>query len=122
MPAIPSDLINRLRSVLGCCDGLANDRVLRAIFIDARIKQWRNYVPENTQNRAERVTRVITTFCRLGGGGNENALVLLLRVLAESAPSGDMNRDMLFKLADALCEYSAEALATLAESANDVQP
>ncbi|MBN2002971.1 MAG: tetratricopeptide repeat protein [Anaerolineae bacterium] len=117
MPAIPPDLIKRLRSALLRCEKLESDRTLRALFVDARIAAWRNRAPENTANRDSRVTRLIAEFCTQSDANGRNALALVLTVMAEEIPHGDSLRAELAALAGELQCFPVDILATLAELA-----
>ncbi len=65
MPAIPPDLLNRLRDTLARCNSLTSDRAVRDLFVDARLAPWRNRVPENTPDRETRVNALIDCHARL---------------------------------------------------------
>lgn len=113
MPAIPPDLINRLRTALSRCNALSSDRALRDLFVDARLAPWRNRVPENTLDRETRVNALISTLCDQTVANGDNALVLCLRVLSENAPAGDALRNALATLAD---EIAADPAPPIVET------
>ena len=114
MPAIPSELTQRLRETLVRCPDLESDRALRAVFVDARLAPWINRVPENTPDRATRVNLLIAALCDQTAANGDNALVLLLYVLAENTPGGDALHGELAQLAAELQACPPTALASLA--------
>lgn len=122
MPAIPTALTQRLRDTLARCSALESDRALRAVFVDARLAPWINRVPENTPDRATRVNVLIATLCDQTAVNGDNALVLLLWVLAEQTPAGDALHDELARLAAELQAAPPTALAALASSATGATP
>ena len=89
MPPIPPELTERLLDVLSRSSALDNDQALRAVFIDNRLVQWRNLVPENMRNRTNRVVRLVALLCNKTNDNKENALISLLCVLTEQTPPGD---------------------------------
>jgi len=101
MPAIPSDLLHHLYEGLLHCGPFDSDRALRALFVDARLSLWRDFLPE-AGSRAERVRAVVAALSDRANADGENALVLLLRVLAENTPPGDACHGHLSGLAEAL--------------------
>ena len=100
-PGIDSDLLLRIRDQLMTCAPFADERALKATFIDNRISPWRNDIPEGdtVKERAELVMAFL--FSRTRGTG-ENGLVLFLRVLSERYSPGDSCGDTLARLADEL--------------------
>ncbi len=108
---IPSILTHRLRETLAQHPALADDRTLRAVFVDERLAPWRNRTPENTSDRAARVAALIGALCDQENTQGENALVLFLRVLAEQTPSGDALHNTLITLAARLEPQPFTALA-----------
>lgn len=74
---------HRLQQTLLDCGDFETDDQLQAIFIDTRINLWAVKLP-TSNNRADRVRRTITyLWSRKRVDTDENALVLLLRVLSE---------------------------------------
>jgi hypothetical protein len=98
---IPSGLYRKLRSVLSECGPFATDQELTAIFIDERVRPWRNRLPQ-ADSRIGRVERVIDFLHNQYNDVGESALVLLLRVLSERLDPGDACHHRLAKLADEL--------------------
>ena len=98
MDGIPGDLYGRVQSALLRCGPFDSDLTLRSLFVDARLSAWRDFLPE-VSNRAGRAQAVIGALSRRANPAGENALVLLLRVLAENTPAGDACHDQLMALA-----------------------
>lgn len=98
---IPPEMYNRLHSILLRCEAFESDRVLRAVFADARIDFWRHRVP-HADSPDERVKDVVDYLHRRTDEHGENALVLLLRVLGEQMPPTDARHQELAVLADDL--------------------
>jgi hypothetical protein len=99
---IPPELYSRLRGTLLRCDEFSGDDQLRAVFVNGRIVQWRDRLPE-ASSREVRVMLVIDyLFERSRRDTEENALVLLLRVLADPIDHADARRQRLLDLASAL--------------------
>lgn len=119
MPAIPPELLNRLYETFLRCGPFDSDRTLRPIFVDARLSAWRDLLPE-ASSRVERAWAVIDALSERADPAGENALVLLLRALAENTPSGDACRGQLAALAGEV----AAALRTGAQTSSTppVQP
>lgn len=98
MIGIPGELYGRVQSALLHCGPFDSDRVLHSLFVDARLSAWYNLLPE-ASSRVERAQAVIDALCRRANPAGENALVLLLRVLAENTPAGDACQEELLALA-----------------------
>ncbi len=116
MPAIPAELTQRLRNTLNRCSPLDSDHALRAVFVDARLAPWRDRVPENTSDRAARVNLLIAALCDKTNARGDNALLLLLRVLAEHTPPDDALHNDLAQLAADIQTCTPADLAALAPS------
>ncbi|MBN2393810.1 MAG: hypothetical protein JXR84_23965, partial [Anaerolineae bacterium] len=119
MGGIPGDLYGRVQSALLRCGPFDSDRALRSLFVDARLSAWHDLLPE-ASNRVERAQAVIDALCRRANPAGENALALLLRVLAENTPPGDACREHLMALAQevaAECRVDASTLSTPATHA-----
>lgn len=80
------------------CGPFASDEHLRAVFVDSRIRPWRDQLPE-AESHFERVTRVIAF---LADRQNESVLVLTLKVLSELHDENDNCRSTLIELATEL--------------------
>jgi len=98
MSGIPGDLYGRVQAALLRCGACDSDRALRALFVDARLSAWRDLLPE-AGTRAERARAVVAALSERTNPAGENALALLLRVLAENTPPGDALREELAALA-----------------------
>ena len=98
MPAIPYELIQRLYETLLRCGPFDSDHTLRPLFVDARLSAWRDLLPE-ASSRVERARAIVDALSERENPSGENALVLLLNVLAENTPSGDACRGQLAALA-----------------------
>jgi len=98
MNGIPGDLYERLQAALLRCGPFDSDRTLRPLFVGARLSAWRDLLPE-ASSRVERVWAVIDALSRRTNPAGENALALLLRVLAENTPPGDACHGQLAALA-----------------------
>ncbi len=98
MNGIPGDLYERLQAALLRCGPFDSDRALRSLFVDARLSAWRDLLPE-ASSRVERARAIIDALSERANSAGENALVLLLRVLAENTPPGDACRGQLTALA-----------------------
>lgn len=122
MPAIPSEVAQRLRETLVRSPDLESDRALRAVFIDACLSPWINRVPENTPDRATRVNLLIAALCDQTAANGDNTLVLLLHVLSENTPCGDAFHGELAQLATELQTCSSTTLASLAPPIAGVSP
>jgi hypothetical protein len=78
-----------------------NDYELRAVFSDGRISPWRNWLPQ-APNPAARVEAVIDVLVQKQDRNNQNALVMLLRVLADRVDERDRCHQELVGMAEAL--------------------
>ncbi|GAB4537203.1 MAG: hypothetical protein Kow0063_23630 [Anaerolineae bacterium] len=101
LPGISPSNYRRLRDNLLECGPFAGDRELRAIFVDARIRPWRDGLP-TAGDRNSRVNAVIEYLYTQYSEAHENALVLLLRVLSDQIDAGDARHKDLADLADEL--------------------
>lgn len=98
MNGIPGDLFGRVQAALLHCGPFDSDRTLRSLFVDARLSAWRDLLPE-ASSRVERARAIIDTLSERANPNGENALVLLLHVIAENTPPGDACREQLVALA-----------------------
>ncbi len=98
MKGLPGDLYGRLQAALLRCGPFDSDRELRPLFVDARLSAWRDLLPE-ADNRVKRVQAVINQLSQRENLAGENALVLLLCVIAENTPPGDACRGQMTALA-----------------------
>ncbi len=116
--SIPSELEQRLRKTLLRCGPFDSDRSLRAIFVDERIAAWREDIPDNTPSRGARVAAFIENLFDQSDAAGNNALALVLRVLADRTPSGDSCHRELAGLADAVQAIAGAPGATSAGSSS----
>jgi len=93
------DLVKKLQSTLLRVGTFHSYVTLRSLFIDERIHQWIDLIPQVTTTR-ERIQVVISEFGNLSNANYENALVLFLRVLADLIPVEDANHQEILQLAD----------------------
>jgi hypothetical protein len=101
LSGILPDVNKRLRTTLLNCDVFASNTELRGVFVDARLSPWRNRVPE-ASSPASRVRAIINLLHYQYSDTQENALVLLLRVLSDHIDPGDALHHQLIELADEL--------------------
>ena len=101
MSGISSDLYNQLRTTLTSCGPFGSDAELRAVFASESISQWRNAIPQ-AASPASRVGVVIGYLVDKYNTEQENALVLLLRVLSDRMDPGDICHRDLAQVADRL--------------------
>lgn len=107
---IPPALIARLRDTLARSAPFESDRALRTIFVDTRISQWSDDLPE-ASSKGERVQTTIRYLADKRNEKGENALWLFLRALCDQTPSTDSRHQELAALAAEL-EQVAPAPAT----------
>ncbi len=81
-----ADALIDIRSLLLKCGPVNRHSQLRAVFIDPRIRAWRDQLPERT-NQEERVEAIIDLLWEEYDASANNALVLFLQVLSERADS-----------------------------------
>ncbi|MBN1877868.1 MAG: hypothetical protein JXA33_26845 [Anaerolineae bacterium] len=102
---IPPDLQKRLLKTLLTSHFFDTDEHIRSLFLDQRVGAWRWRIPQaNTPyDRVMQVTEFLfDQFSADTGWGQENALVLLLRVLQGKIEPGDALHLALEELATAL--------------------
>ena len=98
--ALPPGLAKRLNDALLRSAAFDSDAdLLRTLFTDARLAPWRNHIPDNTPTRAARVNALIHTLYDKANATGDNALVLLLYVLADHTNSADALHGSLRALA-----------------------
>ncbi|MBN2393754.1 MAG: hypothetical protein JXR84_23680 [Anaerolineae bacterium] len=98
MNGIPGDLYGRVQSALLRCGPFDSDRTLRPLFVDARLSAWRDLLPE-AGSRVDRARAIVDALSERENPNGDNALVLLLRVIAENTPPDDACRGHLAALA-----------------------
>lgn len=92
---------SKLRTTLRRCSEFDADDKLLTIFADSRVKQWRDLVPRANTPK-DRVQAVIATFQDRYTSSRENALFLLLHVLADNYEPEDMLHHELREMASEL--------------------
>ena len=116
MPAIPPELTHRLYETLLRCGPFDSDHTLRTLFVDARLSAWRDLLPE-ASSRVERARTIVDALSERENPDGDNALVLLLRVIAENTPPGDACQGQLAALAgEVAAVLRADVLRTGASS------
>jgi hypothetical protein len=120
MPAALSpSLAQRLRRTLLRCGPFESDAALRVVFVDARIADWRDDIPDNTPSRGRQVDAFIEALRDQRSAQGENALVLFLRVLADHTSPGDSCHQDLAQRATELAAFTHRASG---EGASDTAP
>jgi|GEM_PF-1314720 len=99
MTGLSPELSRRLRDTLSRCGPFDSDRSLRAAFVDARIRPWRDLISDNTPSRATRVDALIEALIEQANDAGDPALALFLDVLADRTSSGDACKQQLDRLA-----------------------
>ncbi|MBA3533956.1 MAG: SIR2 family protein [Ardenticatenales bacterium] len=92
------DLLGRLRETLLRCGPFDDFPALRDLFVDPRIRPWRDRLRESSAPHT-RVNGLIADLQDQANTQGENALVLFLLVLIESLPAGIECRKQLGALA-----------------------
>lgn len=98
---IPPNLNKQLRTVLLDCGPFATDQELKAIFVDERLSQWRNRIPQ-ANNPTERVERAIEFLFTQHNNVGENALVLFVHALRDRHDKADACHQRLTDVASEL--------------------
>lgn len=91
------NLSERLKTLLAHCDAFTSDATLRGVFADPRIAEWQRDLPP-APSRERRVEQTIHTLRACYTAAHENALVLLLRVLAEYGDPEDRLQSALAEM------------------------
>lgn len=97
---LPPEIYRELHLTLLRCGPFDDDEDVRALFVDSRLSPWRSALPE-ASTAAGRVDATIAYLVDRQSDAGENALALLLEVLAEQQSGSECERDLL-ALADAL--------------------
>jgi len=102
MANISPELYRRIREALLNSSFFHDPRTLRPLFADSRISIWRNSLPL-VNSPSQQVQAIISFLANsTRSDTNENALVLLLQVLAEQLAPDDYLHHELNQLADEL--------------------
>lgn len=100
-PGIPADVSTQMYITLQRCRQFNSDDELRAVFVDQRIALWRNALPEASDSET-RIGKTIAYLWNCENTQHENGLILFLYVLSDRVESGDIRKQQLIRLADAL--------------------
>ncbi|MBN1875913.1 MAG: NACHT domain-containing protein [Anaerolineae bacterium] len=101
MSNLSPNLHSRLIKTLLRCGAFKSDDTLETIFVDARISQWADDLPE-ASSKGELVRATIKYLSNKRNTQGENALVLFLHVLRDQTSTADTLRKELADLADEL--------------------
>ena len=104
MTNISPSLYDQVRSTLLRCGPFDSNHNLKVSFVDARISEWRDLLPDAAPSRLVRAETVINALSERFNAAGDNALVLLLRVLRDRTSPGDACYHQLETLADALVQ------------------
>lgn len=101
MAALSRELLADLRETLLSCGPFYSGKALQALFVDARVKPWRNNLPDADSN-AGRVDAVISYLVSRRNRQGENALWLLAQVLQDRTDPEDACHHQLDQIAQRL--------------------
>ncbi|MDM8526637.1 tetratricopeptide repeat protein [Anaerolineales bacterium HSG24] len=93
--------LRQLHKILEICAPIDSNEGFRAVFVDSRISMWRNDLPEATKI-TKRIDLVIDFLRGRYDDNQQNALILLLHVLADRISEGDSCKHKLLNLAQGL--------------------
>ncbi|MBN1873499.1 MAG: hypothetical protein JXA33_04650 [Anaerolineae bacterium] len=77
---IQSDILRKLHNILLNCQEFNSNELLSSVFLDSKIIQWRDSLPE-ASDKNERVQLVTDYLYREYTSSGENALILFLEVI-----------------------------------------
>lgn len=98
MVVISSFHLNRLRAVLLACGPFNSDQELQTLFVDPRLRAWRNRLPEASV-AAERVDAFLQFIQdKRNSDNDEDGLLLFLQLLSERLDPADSCRQELLDL------------------------
>lgn len=86
---LSADLLQSLRSTLRNYNEFSNNKTLETVFIDNRISQWRDQLPQPDQKEA-RVEQLILLLLNKHSRDEKSALLLFLEVLLSRSNSTDI--------------------------------
>ncbi|MBN2002845.1 MAG: ATP-binding protein [Anaerolineae bacterium] len=104
-------LLSQIRSTLARSPYFADNAILQTLFIDPRIKPWRDTIP-TTPTVAARVDALIDTLHERRTARGESALSLFLQVLAASISPADACHNELNRLAAEVAHVASSAART----------
>jgi len=94
------DLLKEVRLVLQECEQFESQRQLRAFFAHPQLKPWRNRLPEEHRLSARVDGVVAMLHNKQSQPTGENALVLLLQIVAQDPNTDEEFQSKLMTLAD----------------------
>lgn len=94
MAGLSKELFADLRATLLNCGPFYSGRALQTLFVDERLRPWRNNLPDASSN-AGRVDIVISYLINRRNRRGENALWLLTEVLQDQADPEDACHEQL---------------------------
>ncbi len=115
MAGLSHELLADLRNVLLDCGPFYSAADLRAVFVDERIRPWRDNLPE-ASNTTGRVDAVVSYLIDRRNRSGESALLLLVQVLRDRANKSEDCYDRLDAMAGRL-ERTLNQLNQLAAAA-----
>ena len=98
MPGLPSQLLINLKKTLLESSAFNKHSTLAALFEDARIKPWKNDIPE-ADSKKERVDLFVSAFINRWSKSGPSVLVLFLQVLHDEALEEETYQQRLNDLA-----------------------
>jgi AAA-like domain len=119
MPGIPEELTNQLRESLLKCEEFQSNANLQSLFVNQSISPWKANCPE-ANDLSSRVDTVINYLVDKHSDTQENALVLLLKVLNQRKDKGDRQHqklvDLVNNLEEAIAKQKYDEVARLKEN------
>lgn len=103
MAGLSPQLLADLRNVLLECGPFYSDEHLRTVFVDDRLKPWRNSLP-NASSNAGRVDAVISYLVDRRNRNGESALWLLVQALRDRTDPDDACHNQLDVIAGRLAK------------------
>ena len=113
MAKVSSDQLKRIRETLVDCAPFSNERQLRALFIDPRVKVWRRRLPTQSENLYDLINTAIELLLNAYSSQGENALVLFLEIVAGEIDKDDLCHQQVSTLASELRAVLEKKLAPL---------
>ncbi|HSH04246.1 MAG TPA: tetratricopeptide repeat protein [Anaerolineae bacterium] len=98
-PALTNELLQEIRAVFEGCRPFRTAEMVKTLFDDKRLHQWRFRVPE-AKTEDERMEQIRAWLYNLTDIDGRNGLVLLLDVLREKESVGDSCQQAYERLAD----------------------
>jgi tetratricopeptide (TPR) repeat protein len=111
---LPPDLYAQVKHTLLHCRQFDDASALLALFVDARLSQWRTAIPTTAATLEQRVLAVIGALYDCHNAAGDNALALLLHVLRDQFSSQDAQYQQLTTLVEAVAQILQHADAVVA--------